>query len=149
MNILEAWEIVNSHTFFIRPYKDSNGDIFSFEIEFDKAVYIFPLMDEYDSIYWLCEFGCFDLDSNLYYRDYDRWLVQGSSYEDCIIKLAKWLIENFGEDDYHNYYTIEDFDIDKLFTPSDRKGYVEFNSDELKSYWDEEVLIEKIKNYEK
>ena len=102
MNIIKAWDIVNKHSFFVRPYYDSYNIIYTFSMSFHDATYIYPI-EENGKVYWICEFGCWSIDNKSYYRDYENWHFTCDSYEECIIKLAEYLVDRYGEDDYNDY----------------------------------------------
>ena len=145
MDILQAWDILNKHCYFVRPYYNNEGKIITFENEFYTSTYIFPFKSDIGEVVWVAEHGSFSLDDNAFYHNYKHDIV-ANSYEEVIIALAEWVVDNFGEDDYMDYFISSD-NIEEMF---EREGdYWVYKSDKSKVYWKEEELLARIREFEK
>ena len=143
MEMVEAWNIINCHTYFVKYQKEYK----TFYNDFKNAVTIYPLKNDKTGITsWLCEYGSLHLESGLFYHDYKLDIIE-DSYEACIMKLAHWLVDTFGEDDIDDYYIVEIDDSMELLTKCVDSDNYEINKNH-KSYWDTEVLLTKILMYE-
>ena len=145
MNIVEAYDLLQSHTFFARPYYNRDKtEITSFDVDFQDAVHIFPIQSKSrGKVIWYCEFGNFHIESGCY----SIWvedIIRGRSYEDCIRKLARWLVKKFGKDNLMDYFIIDE--NCNIETEKTETGYLvkRINNN---SYWLEKELMEKIRRY--
>ena len=141
MTVIEAWYLVNNHTYFCRPHFNSDGSLITFGVDFHKACDISPV-EHNDEIYWDCEMGSWALDEIGYYHDYNFDMMK-PTYEELIIAIAELLVEKFGMDLIDNYYYIDE---EEPLMIKDGKYFV--SNPNSKSGWKVEELINKIKSYE-
>ena len=135
MTPYQAHSILTKHTYFTRYYADTD----SFDNDFKSAVDIEP----FENGTWWCEFGSFCLDSGLFYHNYTHDIF-ANSYEECLIKLAEWVVDRYGEDDYMNYFVVDE--ENEAFIPTDNGNWT--LNPKHKSTWKREELFEKIRSYE-
>ena len=141
MTLIDSWGIVNNHTYFARPYYNSDGSLITFGVDFYKACDISPV-EHNGKIYWDCEMGSWALDGIGYYHDYNFDMMK-STYEELIITIAELLVEKFGMDLLDDYYYIDE---QEPLMIKDGKYFV--SNPKSKSGWKVEELMEKIKSYE-
>ena len=141
MTVIEAWYLVNNHTYFCRPHFNSDGSLITFGVDFHKACDISPV-EHNDEIVWIAEMGSFCLEDNLYYYN-PRLDSIKPTYEDLIIAIAELLVEKFGMDLIDNYYYIDE---EEPLMIKDGKYFV--SNPNSKSGWKVEELMTKISSYE-
>lgn len=139
MNIIKALDILESHTYFTRYYKDYD----SFVNDFKNAIHTYPF-EEGGKIKWCLEYGSYDLDDNIATHNYDND-IYSDSYENCIIILAKRLVDKYGEDDLMDYFIIEDKSVEMLIPCEVGSNYM--INPNYKTSWKKEDLFEKIREY--
>lgn len=142
MNLIESWNIVNNHTYFARPYYNSDGSLITFGVDFHKACDISPV-EHNGKVVWIAEMGSFSLkDKHCYYYNPNLDIIK-PTYEELIIAIAELLVEKFGIDLLDKYYYIDE---EEPLMIKDGKYFV--SNPNSKSGWKVEELLNKIREYE-
>jgi len=141
MKIMEAFSVLQNHTYFSKPVYDTDEDIIGFTVDFHNACDISPIED-FNGIVWIAELGSFCLEDNLYYYNPQLDIIK-PTYEELIIAVAEFLVEKFGMDLLDDYYF---YDGEEPLMIKDGKYFV--SNPNSKSGWKVDELMAKIREYE-
>lgn len=138
-----AWKYLNSCTYFTKPCFSGGGSFITFSNDFKDSL---DITVDQNFVYLEC--GSWSLDSKAWYHDY-KLNTKGKSFEKAIVKLYRKIYKICGEDYTDSYFHIDDIkNIKKCFVKHENGNYV-FISNNSNSYWDSDILLEKIKSFEK
>ena len=144
MDVLTAWGICQTHTFFANPiYSDNDSwEIVNWDVDFHMACVIDPI-EHNGSIVWCAELGSFSLDDHMYYHNLNLDMY-ADTYEELIINIATWLMDTYGNDLLDDYYEIDE--EEPLMKENDNGSYsINPNS---KSGWKTDEIIKRIRSFE-
>ena len=141
MNVMEAFSILQNHTYFSKPVYGTDGNIIGFTVDFHGACDTSPI-EHNSTVVWIAEFGSFCLEDNLYYYNPQLDIIK-PTYEKLIIAVAELLVEKFRMDLLDNYYF---YDEEEPLMIKDGKYFV--SNPNSKSGWKVEELLNKIREYE-
>lgn len=140
MEFLEAWGIVNEHLYFaIKEHGTETRDVF-LENDF-RGMFDFMVVKKRKQKheFWV-EFYTTDSETLTNRQHNEKLNFSAKTYEEAVIKIATWLIENFGKVDLWDYFV-----IDKQ-NPEILNGQL---NEANKNHWNLEQIKTKKKEWEK